>query len=59
MLVGEVHDRVHFALHLLPIRKNRIAAVGDLGGGDRISRCISRKKPVRNLTMKVHDLQQL
>ena len=43
MLVGEVHDRVHFALHLLPIHKNRITAVGDLGGGDRAARCSSRK----------------
>lgn len=30
MLVREVHGRVHFALHFLPVHKNGIAVVGDL-----------------------------
>lgn len=31
VLVGEVHDGAHFALHLLPVHEDGIAGVGDLG----------------------------
>lgn len=34
VLVGEVDNRAHFALHLLPVHKDRITGVGDLGEGE-------------------------
>lgn len=43
MLVGEVHNCVHFALHFLPVHKNGITVVGNLWGGGRTLRCIRRK----------------
>lgn len=32
VLVGEVDNRAYFALHLLPVHKDRVTGVGDLGG---------------------------
>lgn len=42
MLVCEVHGRVHFALHFLPVHKDGIAVVGNLWESQNL-RCISKK----------------
>lgn len=59
VLVGEVHDRVHFALHLLPIHEDGVAVGGYLWGGVGGPEMQQQEKCRQKPTGTVHEPQGL
>lgn len=55
MLVGEVDNRAHFALHLLPVHKDRITGVGDLGEGEARTQATSARDTRSSTSVEVHE----